>query len=48
MVNLINELSSYQKQYYDYRTMLGSPFFNLSENKRNTIEMMMPIYEQKI
>jgi len=24
MVNLMNELSSYQKQYYDYRTMLGA------------------------
>ena len=48
MVNLMSELSNYQKQYYDYRTMLGSPFFNLSENERDTIEMMMPIYEQKI
>ena len=28
--------------------MLGSPFFDLSENERDTIEMMMPIYEQKI
>ena len=45
---LMIDLSNYQKQYYDYRTALGSPFFNFSSTDRDAMEMMMPIYKQKI
>ena len=48
MTRLFNELTTIQKQYYDYRTMLGSVFFDLTTIERETIETMMPIYEQKI
>ena len=48
VINLISEITSTEKLYYDYRTVLGSPFFELSETERNFIETMMPIYEQKI
>ena len=48
MLSLMTDLSNSQKQYYDYRLILGSPFFELTETERSTIEEMMPIYKQKI
>jgi len=48
MTRLFTELTTIQKQYYDYRTMLGSIFFDLTTTERETIETMMPMYKQKI
>ena len=48
VLELIQEITNTKKLYYDYRTILGSPFFSLSESEYSTIEEMMPIYEQKI
>lgn len=48
VVNLISEITNTEKLYYEYRTVLGSPFFELSEAERSSIESMMPIYEEKI
>ena len=48
VIDLISEITDTEKLYYDYRTALGSPFFELTETERSSIEAMMPIYEQKI
>ena len=48
VIDLISEISNTEKLYYDYRTILGSPFFELTDSERSSIESMMPIYEQKI
>lgn len=48
ILDLMTNLADTEKQYYDYRLILGSPFFELTEVERSTIESMMPIYKQKI
>lgn len=46
VTNLFSELSRYQKEYYEFRTLLG--FGDLTEEQFDQIESLMPIYEKKI
>ena len=48
MLNLFDDLSKTQKQYYDYKMMLRSPLFELTAFERETMENLIPIFEQKI
>ena len=49
MKNLILELASIEKLYYDYRTLLGfSSPDELSIEERENMERLMPILEEKI
>lgn len=48
MLDLMSNLADSEKQYTEYRLILGSPFFELTEVERNTIESTMPIYKEKI
>lgn len=53
--NKLNEIESLliktvdcEALYYKYRDILGSPFFELSEQERESLEKLMPLYEKKI
>jgi hypothetical protein len=53
--NKLNEIESLliktvdcKALYYKYRDILGSTFFELSEQERESLEKIMPIYEKKI
>jgi hypothetical protein len=49
VTDLINEIANTKKIYYDNRRILGNAvLFGLSESEFDSIEKMMPIYEQKI
>jgi hypothetical protein len=53
--NKLNEIDSLliktvdcEALYYKYRDILGSNFFELSKQERESLEKLMPIYEKKI
>lgn len=49
VMNLLSEITNTKKIYYDYRSILGnSILLGLTEAEFDSIEVMMPIYEQKI
>lgn len=49
VTDLISEIINTKKIYYDNKRILGNAIlFELTENEFDSIESMMPIYEQKI
>jgi len=49
VIDLIVEITKTEKIYYDYRSILGNAILlGLTKDEFNSIEVMMPIYKQKI
>ena len=48
MLSLMDSLAKTKKEYSDYKIMLRSPYFDLTNEERETIEGLIPIYEEKI
>ncbi len=48
ILDLMANISYSEKQYYEYRLILGSPLIELTETERITIESMILITKQKI
>ena len=49
VIDLMIEITETEKTYYNYRSILGNAILlGLTENEFDSIEVMMPIYKQKI